>query len=421
MSTQGVRVINYTVLGQVTACRGSWAAALSPQQQLLLAVLVMERGAHVPRVGLARALWDEEVPPEGGLKRVVSELRTQLREGLPDGDPLPAQGDTYLLPLAEQQADVLRFRSKINQADRATGRDATRLMHEALREWGEDATGLFGGQPLTGLRGRWADSNREKLRAEYRDARLHCLRQDFDDHQYDRVAWECRQLANEPDALHDEPFLELSMIATYRAGRRTEALQIYKRAMDSARTHLGFELSGRLRKLAEIIQDEDHSKLDGPADLLDLASGTLSRASTDRQGPMGNVALTFSGPDNARAGVQAEAAAGPSAINMGPWSLEAGPRAAQDSQEEGPDGAGEGPHDNTHAAQVGKPEAHRDLGNHHATGGQPAARTEGGRPASHTTINASGNSTVFNSQVMTLGAFHFHGKPSAPGEENEAS
>ena len=358
-------MINYTILGQVTARRGSWTADLSPQQQLLLAVLIMERGAPVSRAGLARALWDEEYSPEGALKRVVSELRTQLRGALPDGDPLPTRGDTYCLPLSEQQADVLRFRSKISRAERATGRDATLLMQEALREWEGNAIGLFGGQPLTGLRGRWADSTREKLRAEYRDARLFCLRQDFDDHQYDRVAAECRQLANEPDALHDELFLMLWMIATYRAGHRTEVQQIYQRAAESAKAHLGLELSGQTRKLAEIIRDEDHSKLDGPADLLDLASSTLSRTSTD-----------------------------------------------QDSQEEEPDGAGQGPHDNTHADEVGKPQAAQGPGKHHATGAGPA---------SHTTINASGNSTVFNSRVMNFGAFRFYGRPSASGEENEVS
>ena len=421
MSMQGVRVINYAVLGQVTACQGSWTADLSPQQQLLLAILVMEQGAPVSRAGLAGALWDEEDSPEGGLKRVVSELRTQLRAALPNGDPLPARGDTYCLPLSEQQADVLRFRSKIDQAVRATGREATLLMQEALREWGRSATGLFGGQPLTGLRGRWADSNREKLRAEYRDVRFRCLRQDFDDRQYDQVAWECRQLANEPDALHDERFLELWMIATYRAGHRTEAEQIYQRAAESARIHLGSELSGRLRKLAQIIRDEDHSKLDGPVDLLDLASGTLSQVSIDRHGSMSDAAATFSSPDNARAGVQAEDAAGPSVINMEPSSLGSYPPAAQDSQEKGSEGAEEDSHDNKHADQFGEPETVRVQGNHHATDAQPAAGTEDKRPASHTTINASGNSTVFNSQVMNFGAAHFHGRPSVPGEENEAS
>ena len=47
----------------------------------------------------------------------------------------------------------------------------------------------------------------------------------------------------------------------------------------------------------------------------------------------------------------------------------------------------------------------------------PAAMIGARRPTSHTTINASGNSTVFNGQVMNFGAFHFHGGRSAPGEE----
>jgi hypothetical protein len=219
-------------------------------------------------------------------------------------------------------------------------------------------------------------------------------------------------------------FLMLWMIATYRAGHRAEVERIYQRAAESAKAHLGAELSGQTRKLAQIIRDEDHSQLDGPANLLDLASGTLSRASTDRHGSVSLVSdagVTFSSPDNARASVQAEEAAGASAINIGPCSPEPCPRAAQDSQEEGPGSAEEGPHDNTHADEVSKPEAARGPGNDHASGAQPAARRAGMRPAPHTTINASGNSTVFNSQVMNFGAFQFHGRPSAAGEENEES
>ena len=50
----------------------------------------------------------------------------------------------------------------------------------------------------------------------------------------------------------------------------------------------------------------------------------------------------------------------------------------------------------------------------------PAAETGVRRPASPNTINASGNSTVFNAQVQHFGAFHFHGRP-AHGKENETS
>jgi hypothetical protein len=51
----------------------------------------------------------------------------------------------------------------------------------------------------------------------------------------------------------------------------------------------------------------------------------------------------------------------------------------------------------------------------------PMASTGVRRPAPHTTINASDNSTVFNSQVMTFGAVHIHGRPSAPGKKGETS
>lgn len=51
----------------------------------------------------------------------------------------------------------------------------------------------------------------------------------------------------------------------------------------------------------------------------------------------------------------------------------------------------------------------------------PAGSTGIRRPAPRTTINASGNSTVFNGQVQNFGAFHFHGRPSAPGKESGAS
>lgn len=271
-------MINYTVLGHVMAWQDSWTASLLPQHQLVLAILVVGQGGPVSRETLAGALWeDAEDPPEHALTRVVSELRKELRKVQPTANPLPARGNTYSLPLARQQVDVLRFRSKITQADRSSGREADRLRREAMEEWGDNAIGLFGGQPLTGLRGRWADSKRADLRREYCDARLHCLKQEFDDHQYDRVVGECVQLANEPDALHEEKFVALWMIATYRLGGRSEALKIYQRARESAQTHLGLKPSAFLCEIAEIIRVEDKSRLNGPTDLLGLASATHSQ------------------------------------------------------------------------------------------------------------------------------------------------
>ena len=307
-------MIDYSMLGQVTARNESWTADLSQQQQLLLAVLVLDRGKPVPRAHLAHALWGEEgespQSPESAVRRVVSELRSALRPGVADPDPLPAAGDTYRLRLDEQQADALRFRAKVSQARRSTGREASSLMAAALGEWGPDATGLFGGHPLTGLRARWAESNREALRTEYRDARYQCLWQDFEDHQFGRLAAECRELANEPAALHDEQFLELWMVATYRAGQRTYVEGIYQRAMESARKHLGAPLSGRLSLLAELIRTED-PQLNGPDEVLEanlLQPRSVTGTPIPRQGnvmnesnPPGGAAPDDAAPEEAAA------------------------------------------------------------------------------------------------------------------------
>ena len=56
-------MISFAVLGEVSARDGAWAAKFSPLQQLLLAVLVVERGRPVSRLSLARALWGEPEEP----------------------------------------------------------------------------------------------------------------------------------------------------------------------------------------------------------------------------------------------------------------------------------------------------------------------------------------------------------------------
>jgi DNA-binding SARP family transcriptional activator len=299
-------VINFEVLGRVTAWQDDWVADLSPQQQLLLARLVIARGAPVTRAHLTVTLWDdEERSPDGALKRVVSELRAQLRSApsAQAGDPLPSSGDTYRLPLEDQQADVLRFHSKITEARRSTGQETTRLMREALREWGTNATGLYGGYPLSGLHGHWSDSTRAKLRTEHRNARFHCLQQDMYERQYHRLIWECDQLADDADALNDEAFIELWMLATYWAGDRPRAAQVFRTATDSAMRHLGSPLSGRLRRLAELIQNED-PQLGAQDDPLFLDTASPIRTNEDRKS-MNEHGIVFNNSDNAKVGVQA--------------------------------------------------------------------------------------------------------------------
>jgi DNA-binding SARP family transcriptional activator len=244
-------VIRFEILGEVTARQDDWTASLSRQQQHLLAALVMGKGAPVARERLEEILWDSQVPyPEGGIKRVASEVRGELRLASPDGgDPLPSGYSGYRLAVTPEQADVLRFRAMAAGARRAAGPPSGELMRQALREWGPDAVGLHGGYPLRGLPGQWADSTRHLLRTEYRDAVIHCLAHDMNRHDYGSVLAECEQrAADDPQALRDDEFTGLWMRAAASSRDRVKAHQVFRRAAAAA-DRAGEPLSVSLQQL----------------------------------------------------------------------------------------------------------------------------------------------------------------------------
>lgn len=230
-------MIRFEILGEVTARQDSWTANLSRQQQHLLAVLVLGKGAPVARERLEEILWDSRAPfPEGGIKRVASEVRSELRAASPGSDdPLPSSHGGYRLSLTPEQADVLRFRAWTARARHASGPEGTELTRQALQEWGSAAVGLHGGHPLHGLQGQWADSTRHLLRTEYRDAVIHCLIQGMSCRDYRLVLADCEQrAADDPQALLDEEFAGLWIGAAAGTGDRDRACTIFRRAAEAA-------------------------------------------------------------------------------------------------------------------------------------------------------------------------------------------
>lgn len=138
---------------------------------------------------------------------------------------------------------------------------------------------------------------------EFRDARLACLKQDLLEHHNERVVWKCRQLDSEPDALHNELFVEYWMIAAYRTGNRLEALRIYERAAKAVQEDLGASLTGRLHQLARIIQSEGE-ELDGPANLLEWVSPGAAHDFNVRRRPMGEDKFTINFNNHAGSSIE---------------------------------------------------------------------------------------------------------------------
>lgn len=264
-------MVNFTVLGEITASWDDEVANLATQQKLLLARLVYEGGRRVERVDLMRtlSLSGQLNNPDGGLRRVVAELRKALKSVMPDEDPIPSGDRGYRLMLEEQQADVFRFRAKRDEAQRSTGLDGARLMRAALKEWDSAAAGLFGGCALRGLPGGWAARTRAGLEDEYRRAVIYCLRQEFDAGRYNEVLVECERLAAADQdqlsregpqtqvTLLDENFLELWMRAASRCGEATRVTEIGQLALEAAER---FDKSAdfKLKRLEERVRREEN-------------------------------------------------------------------------------------------------------------------------------------------------------------------
>jgi DNA-binding SARP family transcriptional activator len=262
-------MINYEILGKVTARRESQregqSLALPAQQQLLLARLVCARGAAVTQRELTRAVWGQGAVPDGGLKSAVWALRSALREELAAEDILVHDGVAYRLLLDGQQVDAFRFTGRLDEAGQSAGPERDRLVREALKEWGPQASGLFGGYPLLGLDGGWARGMRRKLREQYRNVVIQSLRRDVAAGDWESLLRQCGRLALEDqedpdhrdpqDAMADTGFLELWMLAAYRSSQPDLAEQVLHQATEAA-TESGRPVRDDLARVSRRLRDE---------------------------------------------------------------------------------------------------------------------------------------------------------------------
>src|SRR5688500_842910 len=127
-------MINFGILGQVTASRDAWTASLTRQQQHLLAVLVL---AARPAAG--------PTGPAAGVTRDASRLPAKPARAFRDaGGPDHGAHGAFRDVRTAGQADVVGFRARLADARKAApGPRSAELMHAARREWGPDGTGLY--------------------------------------------------------------------------------------------------------------------------------------------------------------------------------------------------------------------------------------------------------------------------------------
>jgi DNA-binding SARP family transcriptional activator/Tfp pilus assembly protein PilF len=246
------------------------------RQRCVLAALGLPPGQVLSPDALSGVLWDAE-PPAGAVITVRSYVK-RLRQSLGPvaGARVVSRTPGYLLSAAEDEVDVLTFRSLCERGGQAArAGDWTRaadLLGQALALWR--------GKPLADVSSevlhREQAPQLEQLRLQALESRM-SARLNLGQH---------AQLIPELQALVDAyPFREVYhgqfMTALYRAGQQSEALAVYQRARDTLVAELGVEPGEELKRL-------HHDILAGNAAPRRAPGGTPERAA-DGQGGRGHV------------------------------------------------------------------------------------------------------------------------------------
>jgi DNA-binding SARP family transcriptional activator len=225
------------------------------KERALLALLLLHAGEPVSVDRLIDELWGDSPPATArkSLQVRVAGLRRAVR-----GDVLLRRGDAYLVRLASNQLDLHRFEQLLSDGSHALAAGdpaaAATTLREALAVWRGPALADFAYESFAQV----AITRLEELRVHALE--LH-VEAELELGLHAEVIAELKELA----AAH--PFRERLrgqlMLALYRDGRQTQALDVYRRTREELVAELGIEPGPALRKLQQAILRHDPS-LDGP-------------------------------------------------------------------------------------------------------------------------------------------------------------
>jgi SARP family transcriptional regulator, regulator of embCAB operon len=239
----------FEILGRLRAWRGEEELDLGPgKQRAVLAVLLLESNRAVSTKAIVDAVWGEEPPDNGAnvVQKYVAGLRRVLE---PDRSPrapsrvLVLTSAGYSLHVDEGALDAEVFRNGVREALDVRARGETEKARARLCA----ALGLWQGQALDDLQGRFFDAARERLADERAAAAEAAAEIDLDLGRHAEVVPELNRLV--ADFPLREGLRYLLMLALYRSGRQAEALAAYRDARTFLTEEFGVEPGERLQHL----------------------------------------------------------------------------------------------------------------------------------------------------------------------------
>ncbi|WFB09492.1 AfsR/SARP family transcriptional regulator [Streptomyces sp. LX-29] len=248
--------MEFSVLGPLRVSEGGHSyTPTAPKQRQLLALLLLNANQVVSTSACIDELW-EDAPPNTALSTIQSYI-LQLRRALgriPRIGSLQAarrvletRDGGYLLVVRGDELDAHRFTALVRQGRARLRRDdagASRLLGEALRMWHGSALSDVQAGPvlrahLVGLAEDRISVQEQRIDADLRLGRHH-------------------ELLGELSALSaqhpTQEYLHAQLvIALYRSGRRTQALEVVQRLRQVMRDELGLEPSPRIQELHQAV------------------------------------------------------------------------------------------------------------------------------------------------------------------------
>lgn len=232
--------MEFRILGPLEVAENGRVLALGSGRQLaLVGLLLLHRNEIVSTERLVDELWGESPPPTAGkiVRNYVSLLRKELGERLVTGSP------GYLLRVEPGEVDAERL-------ERAVEDGSLERLNEALALWR--------GKPLAQL-GYHSFAQREIARLE--ELRLSAIEA--------RIEAELElgregNLVSELETLvRQHPLRERLrgqlMLALYRSGRQSDALQAYQDARRTLSAEVGLEPGRQLQELERRILNQDEA------------------------------------------------------------------------------------------------------------------------------------------------------------------
>ena len=246
-------MLEVRVLGPVEVVGETGPVRLPGQKhRRLLASLVVHAGSTVASDVLIETLWDG-TPPSSAAK-LVQVYVSQLRKALPGALSIETRGRGYALVLDPRLLDTARFERLL--ADGAQARRegnperALSVLGRALALWRGQAYGEFGYEEFARAEAERLEELRMLTVEERFEAGLAFGR-------HEELLPELQSLAGEHPLR--ERLQRQAMLALYRGGRQTDALELYRTARDRLLDELGLEPGSELRELQRRILAQDPS------------------------------------------------------------------------------------------------------------------------------------------------------------------